>query len=228
VENLEREVENLLTSNTASIEQRDRLRNRIAEIPTVIQQTQAQLNDVAAQLATSAPSGEHPELTRARRTLLVAQKGTCEAELERLNREQLFYTATADLLPEQRAMAKQRMDDSLKLLESIQRTIDQQQESTLQRFARETQELQKNSPAQLQSLADSNAALVETYRKLLDQNTQNLARLKEVKATAEETDRQFRASTERVKAVGLTAALGVMLTQQRREVLKASPHAPKM
>lgn len=195
-----------------------RRRNRIAEIPTVIQQTQAQLNDVAAQLATSAPSGEHPELTRARRTLLVAQKGTCEAELERLNREQLFYTATADLLPEQRAMAKQRMDDSLKLLESIQRTIDQQQESTLQRFARETQELQKNSPAQLQSLADSNAALVETYRKLLDQNTQNLARLKEVKATAEETDRQFRASTERVKAVGLTDALGVMLKQQRREL----------
>ena len=34
VENLEREVENLLTANTASIEQRDRLRNRIAEIET--------------------------------------------------------------------------------------------------------------------------------------------------------------------------------------------------
>jgi len=195
-----------------------RRRNRIAELPALLQQTQTQLNDVAAQLATSAPSSENPELTRARRTLLVAQKVAFEAELERLNREQLFYTATADLLPEQRSLAKQRMDDSLKLLESIQRTIDQQQESTLQRFARETQELQKNSPPQLQSLADSNAALVETYRKLLDQNTQNLARLKEVKSTAEETDRQFRASTERVKAVGLTDALGVMLKQQRREL----------
>ncbi|MFM7740912.1 MAG: hypothetical protein ACKO9H_16025, partial [Planctomycetota bacterium] len=104
------------------------------------------------------------------------------------------------------------------LLESIQRTIDQQQESTLQRFARETQELQKISPAQLLPLADSNAALVETYRKLLDQNAQNLVRLKEVKATAEDIDRQFRSSTERVKAVGLTDALGVMLKQQRRKL----------
>ncbi len=195
-----------------------RRRNRLAELPGLVQQAQTQLGEVNAQLETAAPPGENSEVTQARRTQLRAQKLALQVELDRLNREQLFYTATAELLPEQRALAKQQLDDSLKLLETIQRTIDQQQESILQRLARETAELAKNSPPQLQPLAADNLSRVETYRKLLDQNTQNLARLKEVRATAENVDRQFRASTDRVKAVGLTDALGVMLKQQRREL----------
>jgi len=196
----------------------NRRRNRIAELPAAVQVTQTQLAQIKTQLDTAAPPGEHPEVTAARRTQLLAQQLALQAELDRLNREQLFYTASADLLPEQRALAKQQLDDSLLLLETIQRTINQQQESTLQRFSRETAELQKNAPPALLRLAESNTALVEDYRQLLDQNAQNLVRLKEVRATAESVDSQYRASTERVKAVGLTDALGVMLKQQRREL----------
>jgi hypothetical protein len=39
---LEREVENLIAANTASIEQRDRLRNRIVEIETSAEYLRAQ------------------------------------------------------------------------------------------------------------------------------------------------------------------------------------------
>ena len=42
VENLEREVENLIAANTESIEQRDRLRNRIVEIETSPEYLRAQ------------------------------------------------------------------------------------------------------------------------------------------------------------------------------------------
>lgn len=195
-----------------------RRRNRIAELPAAVQTTQSQLAQLKTQLETAAPPGEKAEVTQARRTQLLAQQLALQAELDRLNREQLFYTATADLLPEQRALAKRQLDDSLILLETIQRTINQQQESTLQRFSRETAELLKTAPPQLLSLAEGNAALVESYRQLLDQNSQNLIRLKEVRSTSESVDSQYRASMERVKAVGLTDALGVMLKQQRREL----------
>ncbi|MFN7771155.1 MAG: mechanosensitive ion channel domain-containing protein [Planctomycetota bacterium] len=215
---LQTEIENQRKRFDQLTDEPNRRRNRIAELPAAVQGTQTQLAQVKAQLDTAAPPGEKAEVTRARRTQLLAQQLALQAELDRLNREQLFYTATADLLPEQRALAKQQLDDSLLLLETIQRTINQQQESTLQRFSRETAELQKTVPTPLRALAENNAALVESYRQLLDQNTQNLMRLKEVRTTAESVDSQYRASTERVKAVGLTDALGVMLKQQRREL----------
>jgi potassium efflux system protein len=215
---LQTEIENQRKRFDQLTDEPNRRRNRIAELPAAVQGTQTQLAQVKAQLDTAAPPGEKAEVTRARRTQLLAQQLALQAELDRLNREQLFYTATADLLPEQRALAKQQLDDSLLLLETIQRTINQQQESTLQRFSRETAELLKTVPTPLRALAENNAALVESYRQLLDQNTQNLMRLKEVRTTAESVDSQYRASTERVKAVGLTDALGVMLKQQRREL----------
>lgn len=215
---LQTEVENQRKRFEQLTDEPTRRRNRIAELPAAIQGTQTQLTEVKVQLETAAPPGEHPEVTRSRRAQLLAQQLALRAELERLGREQLFYTATADLLPEQRALAKQQLDDSLRLLETIQRTINQQQESTLQRFSRETAELLKTAPPQLEPFAKGNAALVDSYRQLLDQNSGNLVRLKEVRTTTESVDSQYRASTERVKAVGLTDALGVMLKQQRREL----------
>ncbi|MFN5709046.1 MAG: hypothetical protein ACK48X_13415, partial [Planctomycetota bacterium] len=115
---LQTEIENQRKRFDQLTDEPNRRRNRIAELPAAVQGTQTQLAQVKAQLDTAAPPGEKAEVTRARRTQLLAQQLALQAELDRLNREQLFYTATADLLPEQRALAKQQLDDSLLLLET--------------------------------------------------------------------------------------------------------------
>lgn len=120
---LQTEIENQRKRFDQLTDEPNRRRNRIAELPAAVQGTQTQLAQVKAQLDTAAPPGEKAEVTRARRTQLLAQQLALQAELDRLNREQLFYTATADLLPEQRALAKQQLDDSLLLLETDRKSV---------------------------------------------------------------------------------------------------------
>lgn len=195
-----------------------RRRTRIAELPQLLVQLQSQLAEINTQLATPAPVGEHPELTKARRAQLVAHRLLQEREIERLHKEQLAYAATADLLPEQTSLARQKLDQIQSLLEAIQRTIDQQQESVAQRLLRESQQAAAQAPPLLHDLAAANVQLAESYRDLLESNSLHLSRLKELRTTAEEVDRQYRAGLDRIKAVGLTDALGVMFKQQRRQL----------
>jgi potassium efflux system protein len=212
------EVERLKKQSEQLIDEPVRRRTRITELPQVLAQAQLQLVDVNNQLATPAPPNEHPELTAARRIQLVAHRMMLEKEIEKFGKEPLFYNAHADLLPEQGALAKQQFDDATKYLEQIQRAIAQRQESIVQRIVRETQEDLATASDMLKPLAQVNVELASAYHKMIENNALNMSRLKDVRATIEDVDRQYKTAVERVKAVGLTDALGVMLKQQRGDL----------
>ncbi len=194
-----------------------RRQRRLTEIPNEIAQAEADMAVINDQMGRAVPANETLVETQARAALLSARKLATENRLSELNLEQAAYVATNDLLPLRRTRTQldaKRLRDEVDLLQEA--LTNQQQEKAIDT----TETLRAEVDAvddSLKSLAKTNVALSEQHQTLIHEAAIANKILNETKEAFESVKADLKESQDRVDAVGLTDALGLMLRKRRQE-----------
>ncbi|TWT75104.1 mechanosensitive ion channel domain-containing protein [Allorhodopirellula solitaria] len=194
-----------------------RRQERLAEIPGEMTAVQQELTDVTEQLDLPAPANEAPFETRARVTSLQARFLAANARLAELQNEQAAYAATVDVLPLRRNLADERVSELQTQIDALQAALLKRQQAEVQNTTDDLREDLAKVSGPLKSLAEQNIRLSELHQQLIVEAGEASQSLDEIRQATQTAEAERKTSQERVKAVGLTDALGLMLRNRRSE-----------
>ncbi|WP_286177853.1 mechanosensitive ion channel domain-containing protein [Rhodopirellula sp. JC639] len=194
-----------------------RRRTRLGEIPGLLTSAEKERADVAAQQAQPAPVNESAIESQTRKTLLAARGEELAARIEALENEQAAYTATVDLLPLERKLAEANVARLRRQTELLQEAVLAMQKQQVQETADDLKQNVASVPKSLRTLAERNVELAELQKQLIEQAATTQQNLAGVQSAVDEVKADAKSSKERIDAIGLTDALGVILRQQREE-----------
>ncbi|QEF96641.1 Miniconductance mechanosensitive channel MscM precursor [Stieleria maiorica] len=194
-----------------------RRRTRLGEIPGLLSDAEKERADVAGQQAQPAPVNESAIESQTRKTLLAARGEELAARIEALENEQAAYTATVDLLPLERKLAEANVTQLRRQTELLQEAILEMQKDQVNATTADLKQTVASVPKSLRTLAESNVELAELQRQLIEQTATTQQNLSGVQSAMDDVKADAKSSKERIDAIGLTDALGVILRQQREE-----------
>ena len=205
------------TKLTEAADEPGRRRVRLTEIPELLGAAERDIADVQSQLAQSAPANESPIESASREALVKARIEALKAKIVRLNQEQLAYLATSELLPLEQKLLERQVERLGKEAKLLQETIATKQTAKAMKTAAALQRTTSLVPESLRELAEKNLELAEAQTRLLSESTEAQGTQTAVVAAVEEVKNELKTSESRVKAVGLTDALGLMLRERRQD-----------
>ncbi|EMI21348.1 membrane protein containing Mechanosensitive ion channel MscS domain protein [Rhodopirellula maiorica SM1] len=194
-----------------------RRQKRLAEIPTEISAAEKELKQVAEQINAPALSGESAAQTQARMTQLRSKRQALQKKIEELKKEQSAYLATSDLLPLQRQLSERKTAQLRSELDAMQSALTQRQRSEVADTMQTLRDDLQQVPEALKPLAQSNIEVTERQQKLVGESARAQAQLNDIQKVYEEVKNTLDVSQDRLEAVGLTDALGLMLRNKRRD-----------
>lgn len=197
-----------------------RRKKRLAEIPAEVSAAEQELRVVNEQLNQPPPANESPVESQARVALLQARRIELESKIETLNQEQSAYVATTELMAEQKTLADLRVSQSRQKVEQIRQLLTEKQKVQAQGEANQLKRTVELVPDNLRELASSNVSLAEQHEKLILDASAATERLEKIQEAFTEVKADLASSADRVEAVGLTDALGVMLRDHREDYEK--------
>lgn len=197
-----------------------RRRARLAEIPGLLTAAEREQGEIASQQAQPAALNESAAESQARTTLLAARAQEIANRIESLQNEQAAYTGTVELLPLQRKLADATVAQLRRESEMLQAAVTQKLQSQVEATATDLQHAADAVPQKLRDLVRKNVQLAESQKELLTQGAESEQTLLDVQAALEEVKADQKSSKERLDAVGLTEALGVMFRQQTDDAKK--------
>ncbi|WP_197454893.1 mechanosensitive ion channel domain-containing protein [Stieleria varia] len=192
-----------------------RRNKRLTEIPQEITQAETALAEIQEQLSAPLPTNETDWQSQARLTLLKAQSRELNARIESLRQEQAAYMATTDLLPKQQMLASQRADRLRSEIDRLQTALTSKRWLQAEDEAQKLQETLQSVPAALHELAKSNLVIAKSQQQIIQDSETANNRLTEIQQSFDKVKSDLTTASERVTAVGLTDALGMMLREQR-------------
>ncbi|QDV88175.1 mechanosensitive ion channel domain-containing protein [Planctomycetes bacterium TBK1r] len=194
-----------------------RRRTRLTEIPSQLTDAERERTEVSKQQSQPAPVNESAIESQTRKTLLATRAEELSTRIESLQNEQAAYTATVDLLPLERKLAEANVAQLRRQTEMLQAAVLEMQKDQVQATAANLEQTVNAVPKSLKSLAEENVELADIQKQLIEQAAQTQQNLVAVQAAIDEVKADQKSSQERIDAVGLTDALGVILRQQREE-----------
>ncbi|MCS7465393.1 mechanosensitive ion channel [Stieleria sp. ICT_E10.1] len=194
-----------------------RRRTRLTEIPGLLTAAEKERTEVTNQQSQPAPVNESAIESQTRKTLLATRAEELSTRIESLQNEQSAYTATVDLLPLERKLAEANVTQLRRQTDLLQAAVLEMQKDQVRATAADLEQTVNAVPVSLRGLARDNVALAEIQKQLIEQAAETQQKLLEVKAAIEDVKADQKSSKERIDAVGLTDALGVILRQQRDE-----------
>jgi len=188
---------------------RDFLKERMA--------LRSQLEEMQRQLDAAAPPDEPPPLSLARQTLLQATMQALSATLAAGASELDAYQATIDLLPVKTDLAAARVALSQQIVKAIRKDIERRKRTEVdQHLLQAAIDLAAAAGSiPLTERANANVQLVERRKAIREQIDRTSEELAAVARTADKLDQQRTRSQNKVDAVGLTGAIGLMLRKQK-------------
>lgn len=198
--------------------------DRRREIPNLIAAAKQRLQEAQTQLA-SPPPGEPAELTSARRTAAQASIQALTQELGSYDKEVAAYDARNPLLGPRQEEAKRRLALAENTYKTLQEATAARRRIEAAQAAQEAQqvlqEITKADPVirdRALELARENAKLADERNdeKGLNDNIESTTQqLAEVQAQLKQVNEDYERVMQRVKASGLSNAVGVLLREQR-------------
>ena len=205
------------TKQTKAADEPSRRRARLTKIPEQLGAAERDLAEVQTQLATPAPANESPIESASREALAKARIEALRAKIARLNQEQSAYLATSELLPLQQKLVDRQVErlgqESKMLAEALATKQAAEAKKTTEALQRATAQV----PEPLRELAEKNVELAKTQSELIAESTKAEETRIAVVAAVEEVKNELKTSESRVKTVGLTDALGLMLRERRQD-----------
>jgi len=203
---------------------------RQKEIPQLLTEARKALQEVEDKLDQEPASDANPMFVVPRRVQRLARQKNLQNKIKALEAELKSYNARGDLLPLRRDLTARRISRAEKLVEFWQERVNEARRESAARAAEEAEEARREAALGhpvVQELADKNAELAARRT-----GTQGLAakieevsqKQAQVDALREELSTEFNRLKEKVEAVGLTKAVGLLLLQKRAELPEVSKY----
>ncbi len=188
---------------------------RQREVPLELDAARKELADVRKQLATGAPDGELPLLTRARQLHLRTQEALLTARILALEKELPAYAATAELLPKQRDLAGAKLSLAEATQKALLERIDQLRRRDVRSQVDEARLGMDRAPAELKPIAKTTLDYVSQNQAILRQLATTVEERSNAEQVLSRVKQEFQRTREKVETVGLTDALGILLRNKR-------------
>lgn len=171
------------------------------------------LSKLSAELQT--PSDQRDPMASARRLLSWVQHRAAEQELLAIDRQAAAFEATAELLPVQRDLAQRRVVLAEQEIKQLQEMVNARRQAEAARQAQTAKLDALRAHPAVRRLAEENAALAEKRKEIAQRITALTAQLEQTTQLLHQVEDQFKRAREKVDAVGLTNAIGLLLRKQR-------------
>jgi potassium efflux system protein len=203
---------------------------RRIEIPELQEEARRQIEEIEKRSeSNSAGSAGLDPTVAAERVLQAARRHALEHELKVYEEELRHYELTSDLIEARRDHAlvqTEHAERHLRIWRSAlndrrRRDVEEQAQAAQKAIAEETA---AHAPPAIRRLAEENAELVARREDLvarLDLATKELETLQSQYEALEELDRKVRG---RVKRIGLTESIGILLRKQRDDIPNVAEH----
>lgn len=221
---LEAETESLRKDQKFALDERARRSARSQEFLNLTNDAQNRLAYIMVQLATEAPESDNPLLTRARLVELRAEKQKHEQALELYRVERDAYEATAGTLSIQQTLATKKFERSNSRLKRVVDAIGRLNEREIETILREVINVRDELKSEDRShpllpLAEQNVTLAEQ----LDDDTAELQEAKTLRsdgqAAVQKVEAELKTMQTRVKHIGLSDEVGVMLRRDKNKLM---------
>ena len=170
------------------------------------------------------PADERAEVTEANRTLLTARKSAAEQELNSYDQELRFYEGSAELLTARRDLAVVQMAQADQTVKAWRTAVNERRRAEVEEQARDARKTALQAHPAIRRLAKENADLT-VVRQTLAGKIERVTRDSDTcEKNLEDLDAQFAKVTDRVKRVGLTQAIGLLLRKQREALPNVEQH----
>jgi potassium efflux system protein len=201
----------------AEAEPKNRAARRL-EMPKKASEAREQLAQIEEQLRLPAAEGESPVLTTARRVFLNSQRRNLTQKLQSQEKELAAYDATTELLPLKRDLAARQVSSLELQLKSWHEKADARRQAEADKQVRQARlEAARVHPA-VARLARENARLAESRKQLAGKISDATVQLDRDKADLAKLNEQFNGTKNKVKAVGMTNTIGILLRKQREHL----------
>jgi potassium efflux system protein len=205
-----------LDKSEAELERERRLPQQL-RIDTT--QTHQQLLEIGEELRKAPPQGEHPLVTDARRTFLLAEKRRLDAlsksQQDRLTHHEKLLT----LLTAERDAANREVAQREALVTSWQAQVMKLSRDQATQAREEAEAAKKGTPAALEPIQkelDINVKLSRDLEELTREQASLTTRLESQKKRLQELEEEFALNRKRVETSVLTQALSLTLREQRQ------------
>lgn len=193
---------------------------RLLGLPFKLEDVRTRQTEVDQQLRAPAPPGEPPGLSLARQTMLRARRQALRYEQLALQKEQAAYAATDDLLPLQRDVMAARVAAAEANVRKLTDAISGVRLRDIERAVQDARRrLDLASPA-LRSLEEETLRLAQKNRDIAGRLEPLADELFQVQVGLEQTKQDSVRTREKIAAVGLTDALGVLLRAEQGRLSK--------
>jgi potassium-dependent mechanosensitive channel len=206
----------------------NRRANRRVEIPKAAGAARDHLAQVDEQLQVQPPVDEPAALTAARRTLLQAQHRAVEYEIQAYEKEISAYEATSESLPLRRDLSARRVALADREIKQWQATVNQRRQQEAEKQLQQAKLDAARAHPAIKRLAQENAALADTRKKLAEDIANTTKSLEKTNKELAELKDQFKKAQEKVKAGGMTNAIGLLLRKQRETLPNVHTHRRDM
>jgi potassium efflux system protein len=186
-----------------------------------IEDAKQALDGLEAAMSLPAEQGESQAESDARRWILEARRQSLRSEILMLDQELLSQAARVDLLKAARDKATIDLSNLKASAQELEERLNQRLKAEAEEAAIQTKEAQRQAADKhplVRDLAQSNAALSDELTVL----TEELNRLAGMQGQVEDQTRRitedFRGARQRVKAAGLSQAMGQTLIDHRNEL----------
>jgi len=216
-------------ASLSELEAKSKLRTeRRPKIFQEIAKAKERLAALDTQLQTPPVGDESPVIGAARRVVLSARRRAIEQEILCGEKEIAEYEATAelpaiarDLKARQNALAEQELKQ---WQETVNRRRQQEAERQVQQASREV----GHAHPAIRQLAERNAALAATRKELAERIVKTAQQLEQTQQKLGALKDRFKRAREKVEAVGLTNAIGLLLRKQREALPNLRVHRRNM
>jgi potassium efflux system protein len=195
---------------------------RRVEIPKLLSTARQSLQDLERQSQLKPATEEAPALTAARNTLRAARRQAVAAEIAALEKELASYEGLQELKPLARDLAARQVALAEAAVQQWRGLVDARRQQEAQGQLRQAQLEAAHADPAVRALAERNSQLAGARSQLAQKISETTQDLDTVRRDLQSLEAQIERTRERVDAVGLTDAIGMLLRKQREELQQYS------
>ncbi len=203
----------------------DRRDERRKEIPGLQEATRKQLEEIdkLKEAVQDAGKSTDPSVV-AERTLLAARRHALEHELAVYVEELRNYEVTLDLVMTRRDQTAIHVSKAEQHLRKLRATVNARRRQEAQRQSEKARQAADDAHPAVKKLATQNADLTDQRQELIQRIELSAKELDALRSQVDVLKALFKKVTERVKRVGLTEAVGLLLRKQREALPHVAEH----
>ena len=226
----EAELANARKTTTELQEESKHRSERRVEIPRLIAESREKLQQVKQELSTPAPEGTSEPVAAARQTLLEARQKALETRIESLEHELTSYDARKQLLPVRIDLAARKADLARQRVERLKKAVSERRKEEAKKAAEEAARTRREAARAhplLKNIAEENQQLANRRvgpNGLTSRIEAANKRLEEVSSLRDEMEQEYQSVKEKVDAVGLNEAVGILLLKKRGDLPRIPLH----